>query len=450
MANDSLATVTDWLGREQPLARKSLELTTSGGGGGVTAPVTASAQQRAQAAQSVMHELPPTSGSRTAQDILAGISGARSVAQNASRLLPGASPVIDPTISEAATAAALPQAGGALRPPLDLGQAQEFQIPADVLSGASGGARVGAGATVPANQVSGGELSVGTETGTEAATQGVTGGLSSATQVLPYLAGAISIAQDAMSNQSNTLKAVDATIDAAGAVLSATTPTYGLPMLAASFVKEDINRTIPDIQSGNWARAVIADSFFNPITLVSDLVQLFGGPDLTKGVLGGTPKGTPFERGRENAVQFANKDLSDLASGYRRVTDLPSALQALQTQAGGVGVGLTLPPEISRWLGATSLADMNPEQFRRLLTYFQQDPSRIDQAVTSSANVPKLPGEMATQVQQNAGQMAKSFLTALVGAMPKPAPFEAPPAPPLNPSGPAGALGFAQDLLPAA
>jgi len=112
-------------------------------------------------------------------------------------------------------------------------------------------------------------------------------------------------------------------------------------------------------------------------------------------------------------------------------------------------VGLQLPPEIGAWLGASSFAEMNPDQFRRLLTYFKQDPSRIDAAITSTGNVPYLPGNFATQVAQNAGQMAKAFLTSIVNSMPAPQAPPPPTAPPLTVGGPSGALGFAKDLLPA-
>ena len=423
----------DYLGRPQPLGRKSLSLAQASGGGQVTAPVTPSVGQRAGAAREAATGLLPAAGLDPIGLSRAGLQ----FAEEALRLFP-------PDTSPTATA---PQPASTVAPdvPLAEGQPTQFNV-------GSSGVQGGPGLT-PAEAATAAEA----EGGSAAASTGanVAG---TATQALPYLSTALQLAQDIMSSKSDQEKGLDAAIDAAGLILSPF--TAGISAAAAPLVKADVGRVGRDVglfgSPGDTKRFLSQDVNPGaiPLSIAGDLVSTFGGPDFLSSVFGsGSP--SRYEAVRKAASQGGAQAEGALGGVYAQATDPASLYSALGSRAGDRGSVrsyLNLPAEAATQLGlpegGVQWAQLSPKQFMDVLRWFKDDPSRLS-AVGGSGDVGYLPGDQAQALAGQTAEAARSAISRIIASgLPEPAAPVTMPAAPSAAPGPEGSLGFAKDLLP--
>ena len=421
--------VLDYLGRPQPLGRKSLSLAQASGGGQVTAPVTPSVGQRASAAREAATGLLPAGGLDPIGLSRAGLQ----FAEEALRLFPPEAST--PAFAQPSRAFAEEVAAGRT-PQTDIFNPDFIGAPPQQVG--SSGVQGGPGLT-PAEAATAAEAEGGSAASSAApSVVGTTG------QVLPYLAGALTTAQDLTAPTDDRTKIMNTIIDAAALALIPT--SAGLSEVAAPLAKLDTARVFNDPLGMPYKGAIPG------LLPVADLVQLFGGPDLIGELFGDTP--SRFEAVRKAAEKGGAQAEGALGGVYAQATDPASLYSALGSRAadrGSVRSYLNLPSDAATQLGlpegGVQWAQLSPKQFMDVLRYFRDDPSRL-QYVGGSGDVGYLgQGEAEALGGQTASAARTAISRIIAGGLPEAsAPVTMPEAPSAA-SGPEGSLGFARSLI---
>ena len=427
----------DYLGRPQPVASKRLSLTSSGGGGGqVTAPVTPSVGERAGAVREAARHLVPSGGSGGLDPI--GLSRqALKFAEEVQRLFPGEA--TDPAFATPSREFAEEVAAGQT-PQTDIFNPNFIGAPPAQVGSVGAQPVAGTGLTAA-------EAATAAEAEGGSAASGGAGAAGGAAGALPYLGGALQLAQDITANRPDETKAINAAIDAAAIALIPL--SGGLSVAAAPFAKLDTARVINDPLGSIYKGAIPG------LLPASDLSQLFGGPDLIGEIFGGGP--SRYDLVRKAAAQGGARAEAALGGVYAHATDPASLYSALGSRAadrGSVRSYLNLPTEAATQLGlpegGVQWSQLSPRQFMDVLRYFRDDPSRL-QHVGGSGDVGYLPQDQAQALADQTASAARSAISRIIaGGLPEasaPVTMPAMPAAPSAPPGPEGSLGFARDLL---
>jgi len=425
----------DYLGRPQPVASKRLSLTSSGGGGGqVTAPVTPSVGARAGAVREAARHLVPSGR----LDPIGLSRQALKFAEEMQRLFP--SQASDPAFATPSREFAEEVAAGRT-PQTDIFNPNFIGAPPAQV-GSAGVAPVEGGTGLTAA-----EAATAAEAEGGSAASGAAGAAGAGAAALPYLGGALLLAQDITANRPDETKAINAAIDAAAIALIPL--SGGLSVAAAPFAKLDTARVINDPLGSIYKGAIPG------LLPASDLSQLFGGPDLIGEIFGGGP--SRYDLVRKAAAQGGARAEGAIGSVYSAATDPASLYSALGSRAadrGSVRSYLNLPADAATQLGlpggGVQWSQLSPRQFMDVLRYFKDDPSRL-QHVGGSGDVGYLPQDQAQALADQTASAARSAISRIIaGGLPEPsAPVTMPamPAAPSAPPGPEGSLGFARDLL---
>lgn len=246
-------------------------------------------------------------------------------------------------------------------------------------------AEIGSGAEA---LLEGGQLSTGATTGAEAI-----GGLTLA-DLAPYLAyatAAYKIGQRAAAGEEGAgEQAAKAAIEAAAA--AAAPFTFGLSTLAP-MIAEFVGREVP------WL-------------------------DPLAGMLYGEGRYVPT---RQQAARETRGGLTSLHATYSKAVESGDPGEVLKALSSGeadnrIRSELWLPADVARSMGLTSFAeagdrarvswgDVTPEQFTRLLDYFEATPDALGPAIVGSGDVPYLGQKQAQQVADNVATGSRALLT---------------------------------------